>query len=881
MNRFLCLIVIEICSLCAYAQKASYEGIVRHAESKRPLEFVSVCLLAKDSAVVDYTYTNEKGYFELARKTGGAHSLSFSCLGYKKVIIPLQSFVNASELFLEEDVFKLQEVKISSNRIRQSKDTLIYSVSGFKMPQDRNIEDVLKKIPGIEVAQNGQIKFQDKPISNFYIDGMDLLDSKYALASKNIPANMVKEIQVLQSHQPIAALRNKYFSDNAALNLTLEDDAKNHFIGMADLGLGIDQQSDMLWDNRLMGMLFGKNMQNLTMYKNNNIGEDIGNEINALTANTLESVQQIGSEDDFFHTQPTSPKNIDRSRYLSNDAHLVSMNHLYKPQKNKDLRLQITALHDKQFASHQAETEYYYPSQTLTISEQENFLGQENRLEAEMSYIQNDSNVYLKNTLRGMVGLYKSELSLTADGSPTKINNHPQRRLIQNNFHIIKNSNKHSFSLYSNNSYLELPQYMTVTPGLYEELLTGGQKYECLQQDASLRTFKSDSYTYFQHMIGRVYLKYKAGFIYENRYLQSMLFADARQIGDNDYSNKIRLETIEAYIEPSLNLKTEYWSLLFRVPLAYHNSRLRSHLPQVERQAKHCVLPTPSLNIKYNLNAYWTVSGMSALYFMKPDIKYLYTGYLFNTYRTAQKFTQKLTYDKNSYNLLRMRYNNPLNGLFISLSGFFSQIWQENIYVYNNEESFLSSCQSNYYPNTKKFYGGSIRISKAAGWNKLFAALSASYSRQDNNIFLEDALADSHLSIASLAADVSLQPSQYINLSAKSKATHIQSEIELDKQTTAKAWSYEHSLDINLIFSSKWRAKIGNFLTHDSQSKRITYFSDASLTYTKNKWLFEFEAHNLFNHNQLNTIYITDWTQQTSVYFLRPREFLLKAAFSF
>ena len=84
----------------------------------------------------------------------------------------------------------MPEVKIKSNRITQRKDTLVYSVSGFKMSQERSIEDVLKKIQGIEVAKNGQIRFQDRPISNFYIDGMNLLDSRYTLASRNIPADM-------------------------------------------------------------------------------------------------------------------------------------------------------------------------------------------------------------------------------------------------------------------------------------------------------------------------------------------------------------------------------------------------------------------------------------------------------------------------------------------------------------------------------------------------------------------------------------------------------------------------------------------------------------------------------------------------------------------
>lgn len=60
------------------------------------------------------------------------------------------------------------------------------------MPQDRTIEDVLKKIPGIEVTANGTIRFHDKPINRFYIEGMNLMEDRYALASKNIPAGMVK-----------------------------------------------------------------------------------------------------------------------------------------------------------------------------------------------------------------------------------------------------------------------------------------------------------------------------------------------------------------------------------------------------------------------------------------------------------------------------------------------------------------------------------------------------------------------------------------------------------------------------------------------------------------------------------------------------------------
>lgn len=881
MNRFICLILSVLFSLYAYAQKNVYNGIVCQANSKQPIEFVSVCLLAKDSTIINYAYTDKNGHFELAAQAHAGKALSFSYMGYKKVVIPLADFTNASRIMLEEDVYKIQEVKISSNRIRQRKDTLIYSVSGFKMPQDRSIEDVLKKIPGIEVTTNGQIKFQNKPISHFYIDGMNLLDGKYALASKNIPANMVKEVQVLQSHQPIATLRGKSFSDNAALNLTLESEAKNHLIGMIDMGLGMDQKNNLVWDNRLMGMLFGKKMQNLTMYKNNNTGKDIANEINALALKSVESASQMDSENDFFSTQATAPKGIAPSRYLSNNAHLIAVNHLYKIQKEKDLRLQLVALHDKQSAMHEMESTYFYPSQTVVINEQEQYRGVENRIEAEMSYTQNDSNVYIENTLRGTASLHKSELSLITNAIPTHVYSHPQRKLLQNNFHLIKSNKRHSVSFYSNNSYTELPQYMTVSPGLYEELLTGGQPYSCFQQNALLRTFKSDSYTYFQHKIGTFYLKYRAGIIYENRYLQSLLYTDTHLVDNKDYSNKVRLETVETYIEPSLNLKTAYWDLQFRFPLTYHYSKLKNTLPHLNTESKHKLLPTPSLNLKYNLNAYWNISATSTLGFLKPDIRRLYAGYLFDTYRSAQSFTQGLIYDKNMYNLLRLRYNNPLNGLFISFNGIFSQTWQDYIYIYNNQEDILSVSQSRYYPNSKKNYGGSIRLSKATGWSKLFTALSASYNKIDDNIMLENDLVKSTLSFLSLGADVSLQPSRYINIEASSRATNVQSKLDLDTPTAVQTWSYEHLLNVNLIFSSKWRASMENFLTHNNQSKYLTYFADASVTYTLKKWLFELELHNIFNHSTLYNNYISNWTQQTSKYSLRQREVLLKTAFSF
>ena len=109
-------------------------------------------------------------------------------------------------------------------------------------------------------------------------------------------------------------------------------------------------------------------------------------------------------------------RGLGRSRYLDNNAHLLAVNHLYKPMPTRDLRLQLTALHDSQDASSGEETTYYYPSQTIIVSEAEDYHAQLNRLDAELGYERNDSNVFIKNNLSGALSLQKTRLNLLTNG---------------------------------------------------------------------------------------------------------------------------------------------------------------------------------------------------------------------------------------------------------------------------------------------------------------------------------------------------------------------------------------------------------------------------------------------------------------------------------
>ena len=847
-----------------------------------PLEAVSVCLLDADSSIVQFTQTDVAGRWQLEAGDRQEGFVSFSYLGFAKQVIPLAQCHEGMQVRLQEAAMQIREVSVRGDRIWQRGDTLTYSVAGFRLPQDRTIEDVLKKIPGIEVSANGQISFQDQPINKFYVEGMDLLGSKYALASRNMPAQMVRNVQVLQNHQPVAALRGKSFSDNAALNLVLEDEARHRLIGIIDMGLGADADGGLRWENRLMGMLFGRRMQNLTMYKNSNTGADLAEEINPLAVGMGSLSAGGGREEDFFSASPSVVRGLDRERYLDNNAHLAAVNHLYKPSSTRDLRLQLTALHDEQDAAHGDETTYYYPSETVTVREEEDYHAQENRLDAELGYQRNDTAAYIKNTLQGTLSLHKRTLSLLTNGTALQQRIRPQRKSLRNDFELIRNRGIRSFSLCSANAYSELPQRLLVTPGPYEDLLNGGQGYGVLEQSALLRAFTSDWETYFQHRVAGFYLKYRTGVSYANRSLQSGLAADGLPVSGQEYANHLRLQTVEAYVEPSLNLKREYWDVQLRVPLAWQFALLEMRLPQSLSQRTHRLMPTPSLQVKHRLSAMWEINLSSSLTFIKPEIQQLYAGYLFRSYRSAQAYDPQLSYDKAWQSRVMLRFNNPLRGLFLSLSGFATRLWRETLYQYENREGYLSVGHVLHRPHTGLSAGASVRLSKAFDWKRLYVALSGSYLRNHNKLMLEEEWAESRMSTASVSAQVTMEPARFLNFEGNTRASLRRSElVRANALPASTAWSYEHSLDVNVVFSKAWQWQLRNRVTHDNRNREATYFMDASLSYTRERWTLRLEGHNLLNRTRVSAIYLSDYTRQLAVNDLRPLEVLLKVNFSF
>ena len=194
----------------------------------KPVSFANVILKGKEGNIISFTRSNDKGEFKLTLKEGTtARLIEVSSIGFQKQAVSINANQNFYTISLKNSSITLPTVTVKNKPSLNVKgDTLNYKTSDFADKQDRTIGDVLKKMPGMEVADDGKVSYNGKGISNLYIDGDNLLDDKYNIATKSIPQGAVDKVQVIEKDQPIKMLRKNNTSDDVALNLVIKEDAK-------------------------------------------------------------------------------------------------------------------------------------------------------------------------------------------------------------------------------------------------------------------------------------------------------------------------------------------------------------------------------------------------------------------------------------------------------------------------------------------------------------------------------------------------------------------------------------------------------------------------------------------------------------------------------
>ena len=258
------------------AAAQSVSGSVRDSLTGSPLAGAFVML--KDSAgkVLDYVAADSGGNFSIGVGTGSEGcSVEISMMGYspRKITMP---FGERYDILLAEAVLELDAVVIKAGTVRMKGDTLEYSVPALLSQDDRSISDVLKKLPGVDVSKEGRVKYQGRAISRFYIEGKDLLGSRYNVATQNIDPRDLVSIDIYENHQPVKALEGVVESSAASVNIRLKDSAKGKWVGalQAEAG-GSTVKPHVPYSASAFAMFIGRGYQGINTLKTDAAGNNI------------------------------------------------------------------------------------------------------------------------------------------------------------------------------------------------------------------------------------------------------------------------------------------------------------------------------------------------------------------------------------------------------------------------------------------------------------------------------------------------------------------------------------------------------------------------------------------------------------------------------
>lgn len=246
MKQLLAAVLLLI-SIVSTAQNV--KGIVKGPDGEELFSATVMLLKAEDSVLASFAMSGERGEFEIKRVPDGNYLLRVNFVGYKGVDKGVEVAgvdVNVGDIGLEPDI--LDEVVVEGDAIPiiMKKDTIEYNAAAFETKTNAVVEDLLKKLPGVEVERDGTIKSQGETVNKVLVDGKEFFGNDPKMATKNLPADAVNKVQVFDQKSEFSQFSGIDDGDESkTINLTLKEDHKKGTFGTLSAGVGTDRRNSL------------------------------------------------------------------------------------------------------------------------------------------------------------------------------------------------------------------------------------------------------------------------------------------------------------------------------------------------------------------------------------------------------------------------------------------------------------------------------------------------------------------------------------------------------------------------------------------------------------------------------------------------------------
>ncbi len=889
LNNIILFALLSLAPLSIASQEVILKGIIKDSLNT-PIESANVLALdVNTNNIITYTTTNSEGKYQLILNNEKKYLLRISYLGFIEQEIPITIKKNTKEIVenvtLYEKINKLNEIELVYKMpITISGDTITYKTDAFTNGNEKKLKDVLKKLPGIEVDKNGNIKIQGRKVSKLMVEGKDFFDGDPKLATKNLPGNAIDKVEVLRNYNKIRQTKGLNNDETIALNIKLKDGKKNLLFGDIEVGSGVKKKY-FVHPN----IFYYSPKTTLNIIGDlNNIGEQ------AFTLNDyfrfsggLKNLIQKGGVSLGSSSDELGISFLKDKRAKGFNSKLVAFNFNHSFSKKFQLQGLFIASSNKTILETNSERKYIrsIPESLEIANSIINQKSESGLAKLSLTYEQN-KNLYLnydgilkrgkikqKNTIHSVFNDLENDINATRVKEPFSINQNFETYYTLNSKNIFSFEAQHLYKKQMPNYNLFTSQqpFIETLPLIDENSLFNITQFE------EIKTNKVETaLNYYTILNKKSHLNLTIGNVNLNQKLtssidQSLVNTTQNSITDVDFNNNVSYAFSDFYTGLHYKLKTGKFILNPGLNLHFFNIKDK----QIGTlQSQNIIKLLPDFYTRLNIKKSESLTFRYSLNTDFASIDKRAKGAIITNYNSLSRGNQNLSNDL--YHQYSLQYFNFKMFSFTNISVMlnyskkFDDIKSSITYLGNNlEVTPMNTAKGDDYLTTsgsfeKRF--GSLKINlKSQGNftnfnNQINGILNNSKSTIQNH---EIALSSNFDSGLNFEIGFSKKINNYNNNGVKNTfftdKPFVNIEIIFLKNFTLVA-DYEYY---------KYRSE--NKLTKNSYD-----FLNANLYYQQEGSKFEFKisSNNLTNTKLLNQDNFSDYVITTSQYFVQPRFFM-------
>lgn len=847
LGFILCLFPGLLSASVAVPETAS--GTIVDGENNQPVTGAVVQALNKHGKSIAFASSDADGAFRI-KIPEATDSISFRSMGYEPLKLPKDYvFTNGVRMWPKATILK--DVIVQAPDIYAKGDTLVFNVSRYANASDNAIIDVIKRLPGIKVEEDGTIKYQGKPINKFYIDGDDFLGGQYGLATNNISHKDVKSVEVMENHQPVKALEGIDFPEEAGINIKLSEGAKGKWVGVAKAGTGVQP---WLYDGSLYAMRIAPKVHNIHTIRGGNSG---WNPAEQITEHDFSDMSFTGYSESLWPEYiaadiVNAPLNEKRTR--DNLSWLANSITAWK-RGDTSMRFKLNYVGDRLDYNSGLQTDYF--SQSIPEFIQNNSLRtQSHDVSAQFNMQINKRGYFLKDkfTVDGVWGNSRSDIT----GSSELDQRIRRRNLSANNdLRLVKRNDKKLFEMTSRNSFSYRP----------DRLFVNGD--ESATQSIGTTDFRSTTETRWGKL-GRFWKFYINGGVDLNYHRMNFSLTGMDRFDNSQLFNTF---LSNLYATPQIDHERNGWLLSAKLQAKWlHHSLKGQHdyinlFPRVYVRKKTSAKSEVSASISYQLR--------SPQAYMNIDVPVM------SDYRNIFIANDIDRYSQYIAATASYRYRNPLTSFFANASLTYN--YSRSSYMSN--QLFIDNLIISTYADRlsgSHFWSTAGSISKGLGHSRMVIGLDVNASTSSASS-MRDNIAEDYNQQA-----LSLKP--YFNgslckwLSVNYDASYGFSQLKIG-DTDNSTHSFNQKLSATVMPHDHWQLTLvaEHFLTKfpEGNVENLVLLDASAVWHVSSKVRLSLTANNLLDKRHYQYATYGTLSRSEHSFQIRPRNILASIQYRF